>query len=211
MSSDVITVLHTHDRMHMPMRPSFKMIALAALILATTACRGVSSGGSANPPAEEPAPPAPTREDLLNIIGTADDGWSPTLFANLRKGMTQAEVAAHFPGADSKLPFVDVKSDTNGIDHIQFYFAKHEEPGTLPYLRSARIYFAPRLSTDGAFYDLLVEVSAAKYGPYEESDKVRQLLTWAHPTTFRVAQLATHVDYWQSKDPVTYLRLEVAF
>lgn len=124
--------------------------------------------------------------DLTKVIGTKKDGWTPVAFAKLKKGMTPAEVAKLFPGADkvSKFGFVTVASSSPVAPELEFYFAKDKKTNEPTELRSAKIHFAASV-----VYEELVKVCEAKFGKVKKQEEIeKKLITWIGPH-FRSAQL----------------------
>lgn len=134
-----------------------------------------------------PPPPDRLRVDLGRLIGTRKDGWNPTIFKDLRRGMSREELKRHFPQAviDYKSrpappfacapcdggpapkeldPFVNADEDSiPGVMGYKFYFDDDSE------LYSATILFSKRLYRTSFYYDL-VRACAAKFGSAKPED-----------------------------------------
>lgn len=133
----------------------------------------------------------PTEADLVRVIGTKKDGWAPVAFAKLKAKMTPADVAKDFPGADkvSKFGFVKLPAKgAAGVREYELYFAKDKATQIPTELQSVKIIFDPKLTDAAGFWDTLLKVCVAKYGPAKPEQVEKRLVTWIGPR-FKPAQL----------------------
>src|SRR5262249_26058330 len=139
-----------------------------------------SKGDHPTAPAKPPAPPAAAvKPDLGAVLGGKADGWSPKYIASLKQGMSPADAAKVFPGADqiSKFGFSTVPvKDTPGLSELEFYFADYNKSGSLE-LRSVKLIFANTLDSK-EFFQELVDACVPKYGKAKPADVEKQLVTW---------------------------------
>jgi hypothetical protein len=134
--------------------------------------------------------------DVARILGGKADGWLPPVLAKLRRGMTPAEADKILPGAakgDSAFHQVSVDG-VPGLKSITLYFASSAKGGPASDLHTATLVFDPVLASDDAFYDKLVDASAAKWGPVKPESKAKKLITFIGPD-FVSTQL--------TKDPIS--------
>jgi len=104
---------------------------------------------------------------LTQWIGTAKDGWTPVAFVALRRGMSPAEVGAHFAGAERVIGNTASKVRVSGVPYLQeaqFQFLKTRPDGQnglgQVILTLERGFFDPRDR-----YETLVRVLESKFGP----------------------------------------------
>jgi hypothetical protein len=156
---------------------------------------------AAVPPAAPAAPVDLGRADpkvaetLTKWIGTSKDGWTPAIFGRLRSGMSPADVAKVFTGADkvSQYGFAELRVGT-GLPHVtllSFSYQEQKKGGPLG-LYSLTLTFEPSFLSNKESYAALVNVCEAKFGPIKEREKIPQMtVTWAGYTQgdLRTAQL----------------------
>jgi hypothetical protein len=136
----------------------------------------------------------PTNPELTACIG--GKGPAMPIFSKVKRGMTVAEVAAVWPGADKldKFGFAKVAAkDCVGADKFVFYFQKDLKTNELA-LYSAEIEFDKALTGDADFYQRVTTLLVAKYGPLKnpEKDLAKRILTWV--TKDGIAQFFTLGD-----------------
>lgn len=141
----------------------------------------------------------PTNPELTACIG--DKGLAVPVFAKLKRGMTPAEVAAVWPGADKLDTFGFSKvaaKDCAGADKFVFYFQKDRKTNELA-LYNVAIQFDKALTGDADFYQRISTLLVAKYGPLKNPEKAlaKRILTWG--TNQGIAQFSTLGDRFPFK------------
>lgn len=131
--------------------------------------------------AEEPAATAVSAAapTLASVLGTKADGFVPPTLQTLHRGMSPAEVAALYPGAD-KLPsygIVTVKvANIPNVASLTFHYLKDKETQEQK-LHSVGLNIDPKRADEAAWKEL-VDAAVAKWGPQKAEDIARHLCTW---------------------------------
>jgi hypothetical protein len=149
---------------------------LSVLVLAFTA-----TSASAAPP---------TAADITSCLG--EHGQTLAVFSQLKRGMTPAEAAAVFTGADKldKYNFAHVPAKgCVGAKTFDLYYQKDQKTGDVR-LYNVVIEFNKALTKNDDFYKRLAAVLIAKYGPLKDDKALeKKILTWG--TSIGIAQLST--------------------
>lgn len=156
----------------------------AATSKPTDAAKSTKPSADTKPTAD--AKPAAKAEDikvdLVAILGTKKDGWSPKLIGGLKRGMKPDEAAKVFPGADkvSKFGFAEVPIEGQpGLDGLKLYFAKDKD-GVPSELQSVKLQFSPALNND-TFWAELSKACIERYGKADDKELEKRLVTWVGP------------------------------
>ena len=147
-----------------------------ALLIAATA-----TAASASPP---------TDAELTSCLG--ESGPTLAVFSQLKRGMTPADAATVFPGADKldKYSYAKVHAK-NCVEAKTFelHFQKDAKTGDVR-LYNVAIEFDKALTKNEDFYKRLASVLVTKYGPLKDEKALdKKILTWG--TKIGVAQLST--------------------
>jgi hypothetical protein len=144
-----------------------------SLVLALLAVAATSTGALAKPK-------APTDEQLSACLG--EGKAIPTPFVGLKRGMSPAEAAAVFPGADKVDRFhqATVKAkDCVGATSFKLSYLDNAKTKA-PELYNVAIVFDKALTKDDDFYTRISALLVAKYGPIKDDDSTKKrILTWA--------------------------------
>lgn len=168
-------------------------LSSAAVIVVITGLILASNSGRAEPSKAEDGKAGSTVEtpDLDVVVGAqkiksvgSKEGWMPLLLGGLKQGMTPADVATLFPGADQ---FTTPKSGVAriqmngryGIDELELDFDNHIRKDKA--LWRVSISFHPKFHT-AAFWDELTAFCIAKYGKADPKAVKSRDVSWMGST-----------------------------
>ena len=109
---------------------------------------------------------AKKEKKIEEFLGT-NSNWKPTVFANIRKGMTCGEVKQVFRGLNCSgaSSFKKLSKGLGTISDLKFYFQRGR-------LFSVTIIFGPRLLDQKSFTMALVNVAQRKWGPIQDAHNI---------------------------------------
>jgi hypothetical protein len=128
-------------------------------------------------------------QKITNILGT-DTTWKPTVFKNIRKGMTCPEVKQHFPNLSCGDFIPKAMAGFKGsASEYKFHFLSGR-------LYAATIVFRPRLFDEKRFTTALYMVVQKKWGKLPES-KLQQP-KWGNPD-YDDVEMKYNKTHWEIK------------